>query len=681
MSSRSRSIALGALAAVAAGGLLYACRSTGTTKTGLVAGDVASRVYVAPGQHDEYYAFLSGGFNGQVGVYGLPSGRLLKFLPVFSQNPENGWGYTEETKPMLMTSHGFIPWDDSHHPELSQTDGSPNGRWLFINGNNTPRIARIDLTTFETDEILEIPNAAGGHASPFTTPDGKYVVSATRFSVPMGDNKDVAISTYAQNFRGNLSFVTANEPGKMRIAFQIMMPGYNYDLGHAGKGPSDGWFFFTSYNSEQAYEKLEQNASKADKDYIAAVNYRNAEACVASGKAKPTPARYAHNHMDPASRVAKHTMETSVTTLDPRDCPNTVFYLPTPKSPHGVDVDPTGEYIVAGGKLATVIPVHSFAKLQQAIAAKKFDKEIEGIPVLNYDAIIAGEVQNPGLGPLHTEFDGKGNAYTSMFISSEVVKWKLGTWEVLDRIPVYYSVGHIMIPGGDSKAPYGKYLVAMNKITKDRYLPTGPELSQSAQLIDISGDKMKLLLDFPTIGEPHYAQALPATLIKDKQVKFHQLSKSAHPHVVKAEVETGIERRGKVVRVKMAAIRSHFAPDNIEGIQLGDTVYFHVTNIEQDWDILHGFAILGAENSELILQPGETRTLKWVPKATGIFPFYCTDFCSALHQEMSGYVRVSPAGANVPLVANISKKAATQAARAGITPQASSPGAANGAGR
>src|SRR5688500_18610498 len=146
-----------------------------------------------------------------------------------------------------------------------------------------------------------------------------------------------------------------------------------------------------------------------------------------------------------------------------------------------------------------------------------------------------------------------------MFISSEVVKWKLGTWEVLDRMPVYYSVGHIMIPGGDSKKPWGKYLVAMNKITKDRYLPTGPEMAQSAQLIDISGDKMKMLLDFPTIGEPHYAQAIPADVIKDKQVKFHSLAKSAHPHVARAEVETGIERKGKVVRVKMAAIRSHFA--------------------------------------------------------------------------------------------------------------------------
>jgi nitrous-oxide reductase len=250
-----------------------------------------------------------------------------------------------------------------------------------------------------------------------------------------------------------------------------------------------------------------------------------------------------------------------------------------------------------------------------------------------------------------------------MFISSEVVKWKLGTWEVVDRIPTYYSIGHLMIPGGDTKRPWGKYLIAMNKITKDRYLPTGPEMFQSAQLIDISGDKMKLLLDFPTIGEPHYAQALPAAMIRDKQIKFFSLKDNANPHVARAESETGIQRTGKRVDVKMIAIRSHFAPDNINGVQQGDTVYFHVTNIEQDWDILHGFAVLGAENAELIMQPGETRTLKWIPKTPGIYPFYCTDFCSALHQEMQGYVRVAPRGTTVAVTATTSKKAQSQIER------------------
>jgi nitrous-oxide reductase len=356
--------------------------------------------------------------------------------------------------------------------------------------------------------------------------------------------------------------------------------------------------------------------------------------------------------------------------LDPADCAGVVYLLPTPKSPHGVDVDPSGEYIVAGGKLATVIPVHSYAKMQKAIAGRQFDGDVGGIPILKYEATLAGEVQKPGLGPLHTEFDGKGYAYTSMFLSSEVVKWKLGTWEVVDRAATYYSVGHLMIPGGDSKKPFGKYLVAMNKITKDRYLPTGPELTQSAQLYDISGEKIKLLLDFPTIGEPHYAQALPASLIKDKQVKFHKLAESTHPHVTRTEAAAGIRRDGKTVHVNMVAIRSHFAPDVIEGVTVGDTVLFHVTNVEQDWDILHGFAVLGAENAELILQPGDTKTLRWVPKAKGVFPFYCTDFCSALHQEMQGYIRVSPAGTNVPLVANVSEKARTQLARASSGPAA-----------
>jgi nitrous-oxide reductase len=189
-------------------------------------------------------------------------------------------------------------------------------------------------------------------------------------------------------------------------------------------------------------------------------------------------------------------------------------------------------------------------------------------------------------------------------------------------------------------------------------------MAQSAQLIDITGDKMKMLLDFPTIGEPHYAQALPASVIKDRQVKFHALAENANPEAVRSEADAGIRREGKTVHVRMIAIRSHFAPDNIEGIQLGDTVKFHVTNIEQDWDILHGFAVLGQNTAELILQPGETRTLTWVPKSVGVYPFYCTDFCSALHQEMSGYARVSPAGAAVTLSANTSAKAKTQLARA-----------------
>nr|BCX00581.1 MAG: nitrous-oxide reductase [Bacteroidota bacterium] len=614
--------------------------------------DAALKVYVPPGKYDEFYAFLSGGFSGQVSVYGLPSGRLLRIIPVFSVNPENGYGYSEETRPLLMTSNGFVPWDDSHHPELSQTDGVPDGRWLFINANNTPRIARIDLATFRTVEMLEIPHSGGNHASPFVTPNTEYVVAATRFSVPV-PQRDVPIETYKQNFRGTITFVKVDpQTGRMDLAWQILMPGFNYDLAHAGKNVSDGWFFFSCYNSEQAYSLLEINASQRDKDFIAAVNWRLAEELISQGKGQRWSAEYYHNWFDERKQMAFSERKTEVIMLDPKEHPGLVYLIPCPKSPHGVDVDPSGEYIVGGGKLATVIPVYSFSKIQKAIQEKAFEGEIDGIPVIRYEAALHGEVQKPGLGPLHTEFDDKGFAYTSFFVSSEVVKWNPKTLEVVDRIPTYYSIGHLMIPGGDSKKPWGKYLLAMNKITKDRYLPTGPELLQSAQLIDISGQKMRLLLDFPTVGEPHYAQGIVADLVVQRQKKIYPLEENEHPHAVKREQDARVERRGNEVHVYMTAIRSHFMPDNIEGIRVGDVVYFHVTNLEQDWDIPHGFAIKGGTNAELLIMPGETLTLRWEPKKPGVYPFYCTDFCSALHQEMQGYVRVSPAGSNVPLAWN-----------------------------
>ena len=182
-----------------------------------------------------------------------------------------------------------------------------------------------------------------------------------------------------------------------------------------------------------------------------------------------------HNYMDEQSRIATIGEEDEREDARSARLPGLVYYLPTPKSPHGVDVDPTGEYIVAGGKLATVIPVHSFTQDAEGDRRQGSSRaRSRAFRSSSTTRSIAGEVQKPGLGPLHTEFDGKGNAYTSMFISSEIVKWKLGTWEVVDRMPTYYSIGHLMIPGGDSKKPWGKYLVAMNKITKDRYLPDRP---------------------------------------------------------------------------------------------------------------------------------------------------------------------------------------------------------------
>ncbi len=622
-----------------------------------VSGDAASKTYVAPGKYDEIYNFVSGGFSGQLSVYGLPSARLLRVIPVFSVDPEKGYGYSEETKPMLNTSHGFVPWDDLHHVELSQTNGEIDGRWIFANGNNTPRVARVNLSTFRTDEIIELPNSAGNHSSPFITENTEYVVAGTRFSVPPDDaNGDVPINTYKQNFKGSISFISVNKDnGNMDIAFQLRTPGVDFDLSHAGKGKSNGWFFFSCYNTEQANTLLEVNASQRDKDFIMAVNWKKAEEYIKAGKGRKEKVKYAHNVYDEKTHTASSEIRTDVTVLDVNDFKDICYFIPCPKSPHGCDVDPSGEYIVGSGKLAALVPVFSFDKIMKAIAASDYAGTYAGIPVIKYESALYGEVKKPGLGPLHTEFDGRGNAITTMFVSSEIVKWNIKDLKVIDRQPTYYSPGHLCIPGGDTKKPNGKYVIVYNKITKDRFLPTGPELAQSAQLFDISGDKMKLLLDFPTIGEPHYAQAINADLIKNKSVKFFKIEENANQYATKGEANTKVVRSGNRVDVYMTAIRSHLTPDNIEGVKMGDEVYFHVTNLEQDWDIPHGFAIKGATTGELLIMPGETQTLKWTPEKPGMYPFYCTDFCSALHQEMQGYIRISAAGSNVPLLFSTGK--------------------------
>lgn len=635
--------------AIAVSAFLVNCGNNNNTKnSSAMTSSKAEKVYVAPGEHDEYYGFMSGGYSGNITVYGIPSGRMLKEIPVFSQFPTSGYGYSEETKPMLNTSFGFVPWGDSHHPDISQTNGELDGRWIFINENNTPRIARVSLATFETEEIIEIPNSAGNHASSFITENTEYIVAGTRFAVP-NPQKDMPINEMKGKFKGPLSFVSIADNGRLNLDFQLNMPGFNYDLSHPGRGKSHGWFFFTSYNTEEANTLLEVNASQNDKDFIAAINWKKIVEYVKNGGGTKVDGKYAHNIYDEKTHTATSTIKEGVISVDPRDVEGSVFYIPIPKSPHGCDVDPTGQYIVGSGKLSTDLSVYDFDKIQTAIANKDYEGDAYGIPILSYENTLAGVVQQPGLGPLHTEFDGKGNAYTTFFISSEVVKWKLGTWEILDRQPTFYSVGHLMIPGGNSRKPFGKYLIAMNKITKDRYLPTGPELEHSAQLYDISGDKMELLLDFPTHGEPHYAAGIRADIIKEKSKKYYELAENEHPYVAKSEADAKVTRNGNEVHINMTMIRSHFAPDNIEGIKVGDKVYFHLTNLEQDFDVPHGFSMIGANTSEILVMPGQTKTIVWEPKREGVWPFYCTDFCSALHQEMQGYIRVSGENSNTPL--------------------------------
>ncbi len=570
--------------------------------------------YVAPGDLDEYYLFYSGGHSGNVYVAGIPSMRHISTIPVFSPYPATGYGFDKESKERL----GGFTWGDAHHPSLSETAGDYDGRWLFISDNANNRMARIDLRDFKTKQILgPIPNVSGNHCSSFVTPNTEYVLAGSRFSVPIPKGTYAPLEEYATTYKGIVAGITVDpKTGEMTLGWEVMMPPFDYDLGDAGKGASDGWGFWTCYNSERATGKLEVTSTQKDRDYIAAVNWREAEKAIKDGKFK----------MIGGTKV-----------IDPKDAPGVVFLIPCSKSPHGVDVSPDGKYIIGSGKLQSITTVFNMEKILTAVQKKDFTGDEDGIPVLNYDHVKDAEV-NVGLGPLHTQFDDKGFAYTSLFVESAIAKWKLGTWEIVDKIPITYNIGHLAAAEGDTVSPDGKYLVALNKLSHGRHLNVGPSQPESSQLIDINGEKMKLLYDAFTEPEPHYAQIVKIDKIKPVEVYAKEENKD--PNAIWDVKDVSVQRNGTDVTVKMMAVRSSFEPNKIE-VNQGDKVTIYLTNIEQTTDELHGFG-LNEYNINVVIDPGETKTVEFIAEKAGVFPFYCTNFCSALHQEMQGYLLVKP---------------------------------------
>ncbi|HYK42109.1 MAG TPA: Sec-dependent nitrous-oxide reductase, partial [Thermoanaerobaculia bacterium] len=497
----------------------------------------AQKTYIAPGDLDEFYMFASGGHSGQIYVYGVPSMRHLTTIPVYTPYPATGYGFDDETRKML----GNLTWGDVHHPALSETKGNYDGRWLFVNEMNG-RVARVDLRDFKTKQIFgPMPNISGNHGSAFVTPNTEYSMMASRFSIPLPKGSSDSIDKYAATYKGVIAAVKIDpKTGEMSQGFEIVTPPFDWDLGDAGKGASDGWMFWTCYNSERATGKLEVTASQRDRDYIAAVDWRAAEKAIADGKGE---------------------MLGGVKVLDPRKVPGIVFLLPCGKSPHGVDVSPDGKYIVGSGKLQGVTTVFNFEKVQTAIRNKDFTGDEDGIPIVKYESVKDAEVP-VGLGPLHTQFGPDGYAYTSLFVDSAIAKWKLGTWEVVDKVPMSYSIGHLCAAEGDTASPKGKYLVGLNKLSHGRHLNVGPSQPESSQLVDISEEKMKLLYDAFTEPEPHYAQMVLATTLHP--IEVYPKEENKNPLAIWDVKDAGVTRAGSNVTAKVVLVRSTITPTVIE---------------------------------------------------------------------------------------------------------------------
>jgi nitrous-oxide reductase len=606
----------------------------------------AVRSFVPPGKQDEYFMFSSAGHSGQVLVIGMPSMRILKVIAAFAPEPWQGYGYGADWGEKILedgaNGNGTpLTWGDTHHPALSETNGDYDGRWLYINDRANGRIAMIDLRDFKVKQIVKVPNIMTSHGGVFATPNTDYVHISSKVPTVWGGGF-APLEQYKEKFRGASAWLAIDKTtGRIDLAksFQIELPPYNQDLADAGKLASDGWGFINSYNTEMATggnmegkPAIEAGASAKDFDFLHIINWKKAEQVVAAGK------------FEMRNGVRVIPLKTAV-------AEGILFFAPEPRSPHGVDVAPNGQYIVVAGKLDPHTTVYSIDKIKAAIAAKNFEgTDPFGVPILKFDAVVAGRVA-VGNGPLHTQYDDKGYAYTSLFVDSAVAKWTLGepyfkgdqAFKLVDKVSVHYNIGHLATAEGDTVSPDGKYLVALNKWSVDRYPVLGPLHPQNFQLVDLTAPKMKIVYDMPIPNaEPHYSQIIKADKIKAWEVypagtEIRTMQRS--PFAIERGKER-VERKGNAVTVWMTALRSNFRPDIVR-VKKGDTVVLHITNPEKTRDATHGFAI-PEYNIQLSIDPGETVTVKFVANKPGAFSFYCTEFCSALHLEMQGWLMVEP---------------------------------------